>query len=161
MLFIHDTRDKPGKHKNVDAYLKANGHQIVRSKMYVGDIALMNDQTVCIDLKKDLQELHQNVCQQHVRFRNELIRARDANISLLFLCEHGPDIMTLSDVRNWENPRLKVSPLALSGMELYKRLVSIENKYHVTFLFCEKRNTGAEIIRILSQNIPEYGIERR
>ena len=150
MLFIHDTRDKPGKHKNVDAYLKANGHQIVRSKMYVGDIALMNDQTVCIDLKKDLQELHQNVCQQHVRFRNELIRARDANISLLFLCEHGPDITTLSDVRKWVNPRLKVSPLALSGMELYKRLVTIETKYHTKFYFCDKTHTGKAIIQLLT-----------
>ena len=152
MLFIHDTRDKPGKHKNVDAYLKASGHQIVRSKMYVGDIALMNDQTVCIDLKKDLQELHQNVCQQHVRFRNELIRAMDANISLLFLCEHGPDITTLSDVRNWENPRLKVSPYALSGMELYKRLATIELKYNTRFHFCAKQDTGKRIIQLLTDN---------
>ena len=152
MLFIHDTRDKPGKHKNVDAYLKANGHQIVRSKMYVGDIALMNDQTVCIDLKKDLQELHQNVCQQHARFRNELIRARDANISLLFLCEHGPEIMTLSDVRNWENPRLKVSPYVLDGPELYKRLVTIESKYNTRFYFCTKQDTGKRIIQLLTDN---------
>lgn len=149
MIFIHDTRNKPGKHDNVENYLRDNGHTIIRSKMYVGDIALLHDQSVCIDLKQNLQEVCSNICQQHVRFRNELIRAQEANIRLLFLVQHSRSIRTLSDVRHWKNPRRAVSPYALDGMEIYKRLVTIETKYHTKFYFCDKTHTGKAIIQLL------------
>lgn len=149
MIFIHDTRNKPGKHDNVENYLRDNGHTIIRSKMYVGDIALLHDQSVCIDLKQNLQEVCSNICQQHVRFRNELIRAQEANIRLLFLVQHSRNIRTLSDVRHWKNPRLTVSPYALDGPALYQRLQSIEVKYNTVFYFCTKRETGSYIIQLL------------
>lgn len=152
MVFIHDTRDKPGKHKNVDEYLAANGHSIVRSKMYVGDIALLSDQSTCIDLKRNLNELVGNVCQQHKRFTDELKRANEYGIKLIVLVEHGGKVRSLEDVRNWVNPRLKTSPLAMSGERLYRVLLTLEARYYVRFEFCDKRQTGKRIVELLAAN---------
>lgn len=149
MTFIHDTRDKIGKHNNVDEYLIANGHKIVRSKLYVGDISLLNDQSVCIDLKRNLQELVSNVCQQHKRFTDELKRAQEYGIKLIILCEHGGQIKSMGDVIKWDNPRLKASPLAMSGERLCKVLCTLAGRYGVQFEFCDKRVTGRRITELL------------
>lgn len=149
MIFVHDTRDKISKHKNVDDFLTSQGHKIVRSKLYVGDITLLSDQSVCIDLKRNLQELVGNVCQQHKRFTAELHRAREAGIKMVILVEHGGRIQTLDDVKSWKNPRLRVSPLAMSGDRLYKVLATLSKRYNVGFEFCDKRSTGRRIVEIL------------
>ena len=151
MIFVHDTRDKPGKHKNVEAFLTEHGHNIVRSKLYVGDITLLHDPTVCIDLKQNVMELIMAVYQQHKRFRAELIRAQEVGISVVVLVEHGGGIKSLDDVPNWVNPRLKVSPLAVSGERLYKILKAMEYTYKVRFEFCTKAQTGKRILQILTE----------
>lgn len=109
----------------------------------------MNDQSVCIDLKRNLAELCGNVCQQHKRFRAELERANEYGIKLVVLCEHGKNITCLSDVMQWVNPRLKKSPMAVSGERLYKILSTMSQKYSVDFLFCTKAETGQRIIELL------------
>ena len=131
------------------------------SKLPCGAYQSLDNARLCIDRKQNCEELCVNLTQQHTRFRNELNRAVDLGIQLIFLVEHGPDITTLGDVRNWVNPRLKRSPLALSGMDLYKRLRTIEIKYQTEFFFCNKEDTGARIIQLLSQNITKSNIERR
>lgn len=148
-VLIHDTRDKVEKHRNVDQYLAAQGHKIVRSKMYVGDIALLNDQAVCIDLKRNLSEVALNVGQQHERFVREIERADEAGIKLIFLIEHGGGIHALEDVAKWNNPRLKVSPLAISGERLFRIMYTMMCKYNIEWHFCDKRNTGKKILELL------------
>ena len=149
MIFVHDTRDKTTKHQNVDDYLVAQGHKVVRSKLYVGDITLLNNQSVCIDLKRNLQEVCQNVCQDHARFKRELERAAEYEIKLVFLIEHGGSIKSLEDVQHWVNPRLKDHPLAMSGERLYKVMLTMQNKYGIDWQFCDKRCTGKRIVEIL------------
>ena len=119
------------------------------SKMPCGDYQSLDNARFCIDRKQSLTEICSNICQQHERFRAELIRAQELGITLVFLVEHNRDIKTLSDVRDWKNPRLSVSPMALDGLELYKRLVTIESKYKTRFYFCAKYETGAKIIELL------------
>ena len=152
MTFVHDTRDKATKHRNVDEYLIEHGHKVVRSKLFVGDVSLLNDQSICIDLKRNLQEVAVNVGQDHARFKRELERAQEYGIHLIFLVEHGGSIKTLEDVQNWNNPRLKEHPLALTGTRLYKIMLTMQNKYGIEWLFCDKRCTGKRIIEILSSN---------
>lgn len=53
-----------------------------QEKLYCGDYQSLDNAKLCIDRKKDLQELCGNVCQQHERFKAELIRAREAGIQL-------------------------------------------------------------------------------
>ena len=151
MTFVHDTRDKATKHRNVDEYLVEQGHKVVRSKLFVGDVSLLNNQSVCIDLKRNLQEVAVNVGQDHARFKRELERAQEYGIHLIFLVEHGGAIKTLEDVQNWNNPRLKDHPLALTGPRLYKIMLTMQNKYGIEWLFCDKRCTGKRIIEILNR----------
>lgn len=150
MTFVHDTRDKATKHRNVDEYLIEQGHKVIRSKLFVGDVSLLNDQSVCIDLKRNLQEVAVNVGQDHARFKRELERAQEYGIHLIFLVEHGGSIKTLEDVQSWNNPRLKEHPLALTGTRLYKIMLTMQNKYGIEWLFCDKRCTGKRIIELLS-----------
>ena len=67
------------------------------------------------------------------------------------LVEHGADIKTLEDVAKWENPRLKESPLAVSGERLYKIMRAIEYSYNTRFEFCTKAQTGRRIVEILME----------
>lgn len=137
---------------------------IIRSKLYVGDYMSLDNPRLVIDRKKDLQELCGNVTQQHERFRDELIRAKEHGIHIIVLCEHGEGITELDDVLFWENPRAKEmiwvmqdhhpvkvpkNPKATTGEQLWKSLSTIRERYDVEFMFCEKRDTGAEIVRIL------------
>ena len=158
MTFVHDTRDKKGKHQNVDNYLISAGHKVVRSKMYVGDITLLNNQSVCVDLKKNLLEVCGNVGQQIERFSRELNNAKQNDIKLVILTEE-PGIESISDVRNWINPRLKESPLAISGERLAKIMYSLEKKYGCEFAFCNPYMTGQRVCEILGVNNDGKGKE--
>lgn len=104
--------------------------------------------TLSIDTKKNLTEVIGNICsRQHERFKRELIVS---NGRLILLIEE-PDIECLEDVWFWENPRLKINPKATKGTSLYKSLCTIQNEYNVEIRFCDRRETGKEIIKILKE----------
>lgn len=119
------------------------------SKLPCGDYCDLDNARFCIDRKQNLSELVNNVCQQHKRFTAELERADQLGIRLVFLVEHSTRIKTLEDVRGWQNPRLRISPLAVSGERLYKILYTMEKHYHTKFYFCSKLQTGKKIIELL------------
>jgi ribosome-associated protein len=102
-----------------------------------------------IDTKKSLVEVCGNVCsRQHERFKEELKKA-DGRMILLI---EEPEIETLEDVWWWDNPRLKVNPRATKGTALYKSLCTIRDEYRVDIRFCNRKDTGKEIIKILGEN---------
>ena len=132
------------------------------SKLYIGDYMSLDNPRVIVDRKQNLSELWGNVCQQHERFRNELIRAQENGIKLIILCENGKGIETLNDLVFWENPRSKkrvkkngvwttVETKAMKGDVLMKILTTLECKYGCKFLFCSKEQTGRKIIEILGE----------
>ena len=145
-----DSRERKNEH--IKEYFDRNGIKWFVSKMVVADYMDMDRPRFCIDRKQNLEELCGNVCQDHARFKAELTRAQDIGITLIFLCEHGDGIKELSDVRHWRNPRCAISPYAMEGWELYRRLVTIENKYSTRFYFCTKEQTGSQIIKLLGGN---------
>lgn len=167
-LIIRDTRDKPGKHENVDRKLEALGHKIIRSKLYVGDVARADNITVSIDLKQDLQEVYSNIVgAQHDRFRRECLAAHEAGIRLIILVEH-PGICTLEDVARWENPRIKrwqkirngkiaggyrnmsiAKNPPVSSEQLMKAMRTISERYGCEWMFCEKWRTAYVICDLL------------
>lgn len=105
--------------------------------------------TVSIDTKKNLVEVCGNICsKQHERFKEELKKA-DGRMILLI---EEPEIETLEDVWWWDNPRLKVNPRATKGTALYKSLCTIRDEYRVDIRFCNRKDTGKEIIKILGEN---------
>ena len=159
-----DTREHKNEWERIQKQFDALGVQYFRSKLYVGDYQSLDNPRLVIDRKKDLNELCGNVCQQHDRFKAELIRAMQQNIKIVILVEHGEDVKSLEDVYFWENPRkheviwktvngkrVKTvrSAKAIDGMQLYKSLCTIRDRYNVDFEFCTKEETGKRIVEIL------------
>ena len=144
-----DTREKSRAIKQIVSYFDETGIQHYTSKLYVGDYMSLDNPRVVIYRTQNLQEICGNVCQQHERFINELKRARENGIKIIILCEHGSNIKTLADVQGWVNPRLRTSPKAVSGKQLFKILFTIGQRYDVDFVFCDKRMTGYMIAKIL------------
>ena len=102
--------------------------------------------TISIDTKKNLQEVCGNICsRQHERFREELVKAQGRLVLLI----EEPGITILEDVYFWDNPRRKYSPKATTGTSLYKSLCTIRQEYGVDIRFCNRKDTGKEIIKIL------------
>ena len=163
-----DTREHAKEWERIKSQFDALGVQYFRSKMYVGDYQSLDNPRLVIDRKKDLQEICGNVCQQHERFKAELLRAKEQGIKLVILCEHGADVKSLEDVYFWQNPRKYqirwktvngkrvkdvISAKAVDGNQLYKSLCTIRDRYGVSFIFCTKEETGQKIIEILGGQI--------
>ncbi len=153
-----DTREKARAIRQIVNYFNEAGIQHYTSKLFVGDYMSLDNPRVVIDRKQNLLEICGNVCQQHKRFTNELKRAKENGIKVIILCEHGGNIKSLSDVLKWDNPRLRTSPKAVSGKQLFKILFTIRQKYDVDFVFCDKRMTGYKIVEILGGASNEQGL---
>lgn len=147
-----DSREKPKAIKNIVAEFDRQNITHFVSKLPCGDYMSLDNARFAIDRKQNLIEVCSNVCQDHKRFINELKRANKIGIRLIFLIEHSQNIKTLDDVKIWRNPRLKESPLAVSGERLYKILSTIEKIYNTKFYFCDKKSTGKRIIELLKNN---------
>lgn len=159
-----DSREKARAIRKIIRAFDKYGVNHFTSKLLVGDYMSLDNPRLIIDRKQNLQELCGNVCQQHERFKKELKKAMAAGIQLVILVEHGPDITSLEDVYFWKNPRKHEvkfrtvngkrerfieSVNAVDGNQLYRSLCTMRDRYHVRFEFCEKKDTGKEIIRIL------------
>lgn len=165
MIIQIDSREKARAIKNIVAEFDRQGITHPVSKLMVGDYMNYDNPRLIIDRKQNLSELCSNVCQDHDRFRRELILAQKNEIQLVFLVEHGKGIENLQDVIWWDNPRRfkriknksgrweTVETKAMQGETLYKILCTQERKYGCRFLFCDKKDTGKEIIRILRDGL--------
>lgn len=156
-----DSREKQRAIQKILAAFDGAGVSHFISKLYVGDYMNMDNPRTIIDRKQNLTELCANVCQNHDRFRRELLRAKDAGIQMIILCEHGKDIRQLEDVIFWKNPRgtkrvrtdhgwETQKTKAMTGETLYKILETISRKYDVRFVFCDKEHTGQRIMELLN-----------
>lgn len=172
MIILVDSRQQEGKHDIKEQWFASHGVETRRTKLYVGDYTLPTDQSVCIDTKKDIQELVSDICgKQHERFRNECLRAQEAGIQLIVLVEniggkvgrgeiYNPTITKLEDLHKWKNPRLFILvggkqkyPRATRGVTLQKACMSMELKYGVKFLFCTPMQSAAKIVELLSGGV--------
>lgn len=158
-----DSREKARAIKKIVEEFDRQGVKHPVSKLMVGDYMNYDNPRLIIDRKQNLSELCSNVCQDHERFRRELLLAKENGIQIIFLVEHGKGINSLEHVVFWENPRRwkrrwnqktgrweEVETKAMTGEVLYKILRTQERKYGCKFMFCDKEQTGNEIIRILN-----------
>lgn len=170
MILLEDTRNQLSHHSIKHKWFEENGIEIRRTKLYVGDYTLPTNQSVCIDTKASIDECVSNICgKQHERFRDELIRAQEAGIQLIILVENkggeigrtgifNPTIRKLDELHSWKNPRLfirrngkQLYPTATKGVTLMKSCYTMETKYGCRFLFTTPEESGAEIVRLLSE----------
>lgn len=159
MKIICDTRQKAGKHENIDKYFERNGIETEQKALKIGDY-MVDGGSVVIDTKADLQEVYGNLIHDHDRFRRECIRAKEAGIRLIILVEQA-GVETLEDVKTWENPRIAEYNWALehglrvakappiSSKRLYGIMKTMSELYNCSWEFCSKRSTGKRIVELL------------
>ena len=167
MVIQQDSREQAKKHDHVLAYFAEEGIKVIRSKLYVGDYTRLDKQDVCVDTKKDLQEVYGNVILHNVRFKAECIRAKEAGIRLVILIADAY-IRDVSEVHTWDNPRLrkwetikaaqekgklmqiKLPPKPpVSAEQLQRAMETMRERYGVQWQFCPKAETGKRILEIL------------
>ena len=164
---IEDTRQQDGKHDHVNAWFKAAGIRVVRTKMLVGDYTLPTDQSVCVDTKYGLSEVYGNLVVSHDRFRAECVLAQDLGIHLIVLVEED-GIHELTDVDKWVNPRAESyeflrraqehgmlterklpSKPPISSDRLRRIMQTMTERYGVEWRFCSKARTAETIVELL------------
>ena len=148
MVLLEDSRQQPGKHKNIEAYCKQQGIEIVRTKLLVGDYMLASKGDISVDTKMGVPEIASNVFQEHERFRAECEMAQRCGITLIVLIE---ETLPGGRLDNWR------SPMGRDGLPRYKfdparlrrAMITMQQKYGVRFRFCDGRSTGKELISYL------------
>lgn len=143
-MVIVDTREKKNAH--ILRYFERRGIEYRLQKMDVADYQIEGADELVIDRKQNLDELARNLMNRndHARFWKEVRRAKERNIKMFVLCEHGGQIRNISDVAEWHSKYSQVS-----GRALMEEIYRVHIAYDVEFLFCDKRSTGKRIIELL------------
>lgn len=160
MILLEDTRQQPGKHRNIAAYCKQQGIEIIRTKLLVGDYMLAGTGEdaagiiggikgdIACDSKSGVPEIAMDIFQQHDRFRAECETAQKCGIQLIVLIE---EVLPGGRLDNWRSPvdrygkpRCKFDPAVLR-----KAMYTMQEKYGVRFRFCDGRSTGKILIEYL------------
>ena len=139
-----DTRNQ--KDNYVTDYFDKHGIKWIRNKLYSGDVKLLNDTKVIIDLKANLEEISHNLCnsQEHARIHRELDRAREIGCEQFIFLIKEDKIKTIEDLQNWTSKRTKVK-----GEVLLKIFKTMSQKYNVRFMIVPKNKIGETIIKLL------------
>ena len=150
MVLLEDSRNQPGKHKNIAAYCKQAGIEIVRTKLLVGDYMLTGAESggISVDTKMGVPELASNIFQEHERFRRECQMAQKCNIQLIILTE---EVLPGGRLDLWKSPPGKDGEpkYRFDPAILRKAMITMQEKYQVAFRFCDGRDTGRELISYL------------
>lgn len=125
------------------------GVRYIRQKLDAADYQLRARPEIVVDRKQNLIEVASNLVQEHDRFKRELLRAQEAGTHIVVLIEHSTRIKSIEDVARWENPRLRYSPMAITGERMAKVMRTMSDKYGVEWAFCDKDHTGKKILEIL------------
>ena len=149
MRIVVDTREKPRAIVRIMKTFDMEGIEVVRRALPFGDYCDPDHPWIVIDRKQNLLEVAGNLVQQRARFLREVERANRAGTKLIVLVEHSNRIKSLEDVIKWNNPRLKVSPLAVDGPRLFRIMHAMGNRFGFEWAFCDKVHTGRRIIELL------------
>ena len=148
MVLLEDTRNQPGKHRNIEAYCRQQGIEIIRTKLLVGDYQISNRAEISVDTKQDVPELAGNVFQEHERFREECERAQRCGIQLIVLVEEA---LPGGRLDRWRSPtgRDGLPMYRFDPVRLRKAMITMQEKYQVKFRFCDGRSTGRVLLEFL------------
>lgn len=167
MVIQIDTRQQMHKkhHEVKEKWFTDHGHTVVHSKCLVGDYVCPSNGSVAVDTKKDCTELYADLIQDHQRFHNECVLAKDCGIKLYILVENKDGFKEPNDILNWKNPQMfryyKAVKIAkrngtkppkppASNVQLLKIMHSMTRDYGVEFLFCSTKDAGAKIVELLT-----------
>ena len=149
MIILEDSRQKPEKNVHIRQQLEGLGYRVERTKLWIGDYTFPTNQSVCVDTKKDMHEVENNLIHDHERFKAECVRAKDAGVKLVILIQ-DQKLKQVSDVFGWFNLRSKWSKKAASGKQLAKMMYTMNQRYGVEWEFTTKDNVGKRIVELLT-----------
>ena len=155
MRIVVDTREKPRAIVRIMDTFRREGIEVERRALPFGDYLDPDRPGIVIDRKQNLNEVAFNLVQDRARFLREVDRANRNGWRLIVLVEHSNRIRSIEDVIKWNNPRLKVSPLAVDGPRLFRIMHAMGNKYGFGWAFCDKAHTGKKIIEMLGGGADE------
>lgn len=138
-----DTRNQ--KDSYVTDYFDKHEIKWIRNKLYAGDVKLLNDTRVIIDLKANIEEIAHNLCNraEHDRIRRELDRAKEIGCEeFIFLIKSN--IKSVDDLINWTSKRTRVK-----GATLVKIMCTMKTKYGCRFVFTTRTNAPKKILELL------------
>lgn len=150
MVIQEDTRQQAGKHDIKHKWFEGHGVHLLRSKIPFGDYCL--PPAVSIDTKENMDEIANNICgKAHKRFINECKAAKEAGCQLIILVENELGISDISQVHEWQNPRVIYSPNCVQGERLQRAMQTISERYGVRFEFCRPSESAEKILKILGE----------
>lgn len=152
VTLIEDTRQQAEQHEVKHRAWEKAGVSVVRCKLAWGDYIL--PPPCSVDTKRNIAELAQNIDQQHTRFRNECIAARDAGCQLVILIENEHGVTDLKSLSRWREPnedfaRRKGAKRRYEGSRLAKACMTMTIKYGVIFDFCTPEEAGERVLDLL------------
>ena len=148
MYIIEDSRQQKGKHETKHKEFADMGINLLTNILPYGDYAY--PPKVSVDTKRNMAEIAQNIGgTEHVRFKNECIKARDCGAQLYILVENTDGIATIDDVHKWINPDLVYRPKAITGERLEKAMKTMSERYGVKFEFCTPEQSAKRIMELL------------
>ena len=148
MIIEMDTRNQ--KDKYVTDYFDKHNIKWIRNKLYSGDVKLLNDTRVIIDLKANIEEIAHNLCntQEHARIHRELDRAREIQCEEFIFLIKDDKIKSIEDLQNWTSKRTKVT-----GKVLCKVMCTMKERYGVKFIICNRKDMPKKIIELLESEV--------
>lgn len=153
MQIVVDSREKPRAIVRILSTFEREGIEVVRRALPFGDYIDPDRPGIVIDRKQSLSEVAVNVTgKDRARFLREIDRCNRSGWKMVVLVEHSSRIRRLEDVIRWNNPRLKVSPLAVDGPRLFRIMHAMGTRYNFEWQFCDKVHTGKKIIEILGSD---------
>lgn len=127
----------------------------IRFKLLVGDYStvVLRD-SYCIE-RKSLQDLYGTITKGHVRFRNEILRAKANNIILVLVIE-GTRKNFIN--KNFPGGRARLT----KGETLDKIMTTIEQRYGIDVIWCRGRGVARKCItQLLTKKENEKTINDR
>ena len=152
MIIQIDSREKGNK--AILDYFNSVGQKYIVSKMYAGDYQDVNSVKVLIDKKDSLVEIAGNLCRttEHLRVKKEIAKACNIGCERFIFLIADKMITSVDEVHTWQVPKRKDGSLYTKVRPeiLEKIMKTMMDKYGVEFMFCEKKNMGKEIVRLLN-----------
>ena len=147
-----DTREKPKAIQSILRTFDEAGVVHESTKLLFGDYMDYNQPSLVIDRKQNIAELAKNCTVESARFKRELERARKAGSRLVILVEQNRymdrgkwvRVNGVADLMLWSSPHTEIR-----GEKVYRVLSAWLAKYNIDVRFCDKRQAGKEILRIL------------
>lgn len=142
-----DTREQ--QYVGIALSFERLGYAWQRRKLDVGDYALDGNSSIVVERKGSLAELAATLSQAHARFVRELRRALQSGIKVHLLIVDS-EVQSLAELAQWTNPRLAVSPRAVTGQRMAQRLGDLAERFNISITFCQPSQAGKKIIQLLT-----------